>query len=192
MDRRSALREILRTDVISGAKSLIGWELVRGERRARIVETEAYRYADDPGCHAHGRTSMKNMAMFGPPGFAYVYLCYGVHWMLNVVAHPEDDGSAVLIRAAEPISGWEVNPGSLAGPGRLGAMFGLSASDNQMNLLSTSSELRLEPNSPTNAILCGPRIGLAAGKGQELPWRFVDSDRVDWASKPHKGLRLAP
>ena len=192
MDRRSELIEVLRTDVVLGAKMLIGWELVRRDRRARIVETEAYRYADDPACHAFGRTVMKNMAMFGEPGRSYVCLCYGVHWMLNVVAHPVGDGSAILLRAAEPLAGWPDPHVSLAGPGRLGSAFELSPADNSVDLLNELGDLRLEPGATAYGqeaeIVCGPRIGLAIGKAHDRPWRFADSQRLKWVSKPQRDL----
>src|SRR5690349_19807109 len=101
-----SLREILRSDVLLAAPALLGCDIVRGNLRARIVETEAYRY-DDPACHAFGKTKMNNIALWAAPGLAYVYFTYGNHWMLNVVAHVEGDAAAVLIRAAKPLSGQE-------------------------------------------------------------------------------------
>ena len=184
VSERSELRDILGIDVLAGAKKLIGWELVRGTRRARIVETEAYRYADDPACHAFGRTQMKNMAMFGPPGHAYVYLCYGMHWMLNVVAHGPGDGSAVLIRAAEPLAGFETSEILPVGPGRLGKAFGISPADNDIDLLDPASDLRIEPGTPPKDFLIGPRVGLALNKAPDLLWRFADANRLKWISKP--------
>ena len=80
----SALRQILQQDVLKASPALLGWELVRGNLRARIVEVEAYRH-DDPACHAFGKSKMKNMALYASPGLAYVYFTYGSHWMLNVV-----------------------------------------------------------------------------------------------------------
>src|SRR5689334_10400345 len=101
-----ATLKALESDVLRGAKSLLGTELVRGIRRARIIEVEAYR-ADDPGCHAFRGQTARNEIMFGTAGFVYVYFNYGVHWMLNVTAHSHGDPAAVLIRAAEPLEALE-------------------------------------------------------------------------------------
>src|SRR5437667_7800082 len=104
---------------IDVARDLIGKILVRRTRgkelRARIVETEAYIGEHDLACHAsRGRTN-RTEVMFGRAGHAYVYFIYGMHWMLNIVASKPGDAQAVLVRAAEPLDGWDVN---LAGPGR--------------------------------------------------------------------------
>jgi len=79
--------------------------VVRGELRAQIVETEAYRGRTTLALTPSAKTKMKNMVMFGDPGRAYIYFNYGVHWMLNIVAHGPGDGSAVLIRAANAVGG---------------------------------------------------------------------------------------
>ncbi|HLL89799.1 MAG TPA: DNA-3-methyladenine glycosylase, partial [Tepidisphaeraceae bacterium] len=102
------------------APALLGMTLCHrvGDRllRARVVETEAYVGEHDLASHASkGRTGRTDV-MFGPPGHAYVYLVYGMHDMLNVVCGPAGDAQAVLVRAAEPLDGWDVN---LSGPGRL-------------------------------------------------------------------------
>ncbi|HWA83540.1 MAG TPA: DNA-3-methyladenine glycosylase [Fimbriimonadaceae bacterium] len=193
MKRRSDLREILEQDVLLATPALLGWDLVRGDLRARIVEVEAYRH-DDPACHAFGKTKMKNMALYADPGRAYVYFNYGNHWMLNVVAHPEGDAAAVLIRAARPLSGLETmferRPKArkaqdlLSGPGKLAAAFGVTGADNMVDLLDPRSELRLEPGEVPAAILAGPRVGIALGKAHDYPWRFVDAGALEWASKP--------
>lgn len=187
----------LQSDVLEGARQLLGWHLVRGSLRARIVEVEAYRGSDDPGAHSFGKTKMKNMAMFGPPGHAYVYFNYGVHWMLNLVAHEPNDAAAILIRAAEPLGGLETfhdrRPRAktardlLSGPGKLAAAFGITGADNALPLLNPSdpNELHLEPpDVKVQHILVGTRIGLAHGKGHELPWRFADAERLEWVSRP--------
>lgn len=186
--------ELLRRDVLAAAPKLLGWVLRTGDLSARIVEVEAYRTPDDPGCHAHRGQTPRCATMFGEPGHAYVYFTYGNHWMLNVVAHDAGNAAAILIRAAEPLTGLETmrarrpkakrDEDLLSGPGKLAAAFGLDRRHDGLNLLS-SSELRLEPAEPPRNLLKGTRIGLALGKGDELPWRFVDADRLRWVSRPH-------
>lgn len=185
--------QILDADVLKGAKALLGWHLVRGSRRARIVEVEAYR-SDDPGCHAFRGRTPRNEVMFGPPGIAYVYFNYGVHWMLNVTAHSHGDPAAILVRAAEPLEGLEEmfarRPKAkkpedlLSGPGKLAAAFDITSSDYGVNLLDHGSVLRLEPGAPPKRIKKGLRVGLAKGKGELLEWRFVDGDALRWLSEP--------
>lgn len=185
--------ELLSEDVVAAAPALLGCILVRGNLRARLVEAEAYR-EDDPGCHAFRGQTKRNAPMFGPPGHAYVYFTYGNHWMLNVVAHPPGDAAAVLLRAAEPISGLDEmrsrrpkavrDEDLLSGPGKLAAAFGITGTDNSIDLLHPRSDLRLEIGEAPQRILVGPRIGIAEGKGHETPWRFMDADRLQWVSRP--------
>ena len=167
--------------------------MVRGEMRARIVETEAYRGSDDPACHAYRKTAMRNMVLFGPPGLAYVYFNYGMHWMLNVSAHPEGDAAGILIRAAEPLAGIELMRANrpnvpdrelLNGPGKLAKAFGITKEENGIDLLHPGSPLRIETAVPAPQIVTGPRVGIAEGKGHETPWRFMDADRLEWVSRP--------
>lgn len=184
--------EILREDVVEGAKALLGGTLVRGPMRARIVETEAYHF-DDPGCHAYGRAKMKNMALWSAPGNSYVYFTYGNHWMLNVVALDEGLAAAVLIRAAEPLAGLDqmrANRGVddvrqlLSGPGKLAKAFGIDAKFNDRPLFGRQELFIIPPEVPIPHVEVGPRIGIAVGKGHETPWRFVDADRLEWISRP--------
>jgi DNA-3-methyladenine glycosylase len=190
---REQLFQALEGDVLSACEALLGWHLVRGPRRARIVEVEAYR-SDDPGSHAFRGKTNRNQIMYGAPGRAYVYFNYGVHWMLNVTAHEEGDAAAILVRAAEPLEGresmYEHRPRAvkdeelLSGPGKLAAAFEITGVDNGSNLLDPSSELRIEPGEPVSKVLSGMRVGLATGKGDELPWRFVDAEKLRWISRP--------
>lgn len=190
--RLEEFKSALERDVLEAAPHALGMILRLGDLTAQIVEVEAYR-ADDPGCHAFGRSQMKNMALFGAPGTAYVYFNYGVHWMLNVVAHESGDPAALLIRAARPLSGLDEmrsrrpkarrDEDLLSGPGKLTAAFGIDAASNGVDLLSGSS-LQIEPGAPATRIAAGRRIGLAVGKGEDLPWRFVDLEEARWLSKP--------
>lgn len=173
---------------------LLGAHLIHGELRARIVEVEAYRATDDPGSHAYRKQTSRNAVMFGPSGRAYVYFNYGVHWMLNVSAHEVGSPAAILIRAAEPLSGLNhmrerrglvPDSGLLSGPGKLTQAFGITAEHQGSDLFATNVfGLRIEAGEPARRIVTGPRVGLAVGKGEQTPWRFIDADRMKWVSKP--------
>lgn len=195
------LIELLRHDVVLAAKSLLGSTLSRGNRRAVIVETEAYRGEDDPACHAFGKVAMKNRVLFEEPGLTYIYLNYGVHWMLNISAHDPGRAAGVLIRSARPISGIEEmrglrmarNPRTipdkelLNGPGKLAQAFGITFSDNRKPILTGSSELALSASVSTiDGVVVGPRVGIAVGKGHETPWRFFVREEAEWVSKPNR------
>lgn len=146
---------------------------------AVVVETEAYRGPGDPASHAATRSgpTARNAAMFGPPGHAYVYLIYGMHWCLNVVTGPEGEASAVLVRGAEPLSGRDVMAERrqrrrplLAGPGRLcqglgvdGGLYG-HALDRPPLLLARGWEVHEE------LVGVSGRIGVVAAA--EEPLRF--------------------
>lgn len=111
-------------DTLSVAKKLLGKYLIRQQRRklwvGRIVETEAYIGETDPACHAYRGLTPRTKVMYGPPGRAYVYFTYGMHFMLNVVTEKEGFPAAVLIRALEPISGFAgEDPRPASGPGKL-------------------------------------------------------------------------
>ncbi len=169
-----------RTEVV--ARDLLGCLLVRqsnGTRLSgRIVEAEAYRGEEDLACHAKAGRTKRTEIMYGPPGFAYVYFTYGMHWMLNVVAEKEGFPAAVLIRAVEPIEGIEVmrhlrgmNEISLLckGPGRLTQAMAIQKAENGLDFCEKASSLRIEPGVKPDdrEIIASPRIGL--GKTPE-PW----------------------
>lgn len=186
--------ELLRHDVLVAAPALLGWILESGPLRARIVEVEAYRTPDDPGCHAYRGQTPRCATMFGEPGTAYVYFTYGNHWMLNVVAHDKGNAAAILIRAAEPLAGLDLmrsrrpkahrDEDLLSGPGKLAAAFGLDRRHDGLDLFAGGA-LKLLPGDPPARTITGTRIGLAPGKGDDLPWRFADADRLRWVSHPH-------
>lgn len=192
-----AYKGLLDSDILAAAPALLGWRLVRGDLQARIVEVEAYR-SDEPASHSYGKTKMKNMAMFGPSGNAYIYFNYGVHWMLNLVAHEEGNAAAILIRAAQPIAGLDTfrerrpkakrDEDLLSGPGKLAAAFNIDPRDNGLPLLECSEDpdklYLLPPDEPVDRVITGPRVGIAIGKAHDLPWRFIDADRMKWASRP--------
>jgi DNA-3-methyladenine glycosylase len=137
--------------------------------------------------------------MFGPPGYAYVYFTYGMHWMLNVAAQDHGIGAAVLIRAAEPITGipkmWSNRPKAaknedlLSGPAKICAAFEIGPEEYGMNLFDPSSGLRIEPGESPVRVLHGPRIGLAEGKGERHLWRFADGGALRWVSSPKSDLQ---
>lgn len=169
------------------ARSLLGQLLVQGGITLRITEVEAYGGPEDSASHArHGRTA-RNSPMWGPPGRAYLYFCYGMHWMLNVVTGPEGQASAVLIRGAEVVAGLDavlgrrrvtrVTPLLCAGPGKVAQALGMDKSFDGHDLLAPGG-LELRPGPPPSAILAGPRLGIAfaSADDQARPWRFADAE----------------
>ena len=161
------------------ARDLIGCELAVEGAAGIVVETEAYD-ATDPACHAYiGRTT-RNEVLFGPPGHAYVYLSYGIHSLLNVVAEPEGSAAAVLIRALEPTEGIDLmrerrGREELAelcsGPGKLTEALGVDLSLNGADLLAPPFELSgREPGWGADQVVATTRIGIT--KAAELPWRY--------------------
>lgn len=191
----SLLQVLTNESPVESAKALLGCLLLGPDGRlARIVETEAYGGADDLGSHACRGPKPRCETMFGPPGRSYVYLSYGSHWMLNVVCRPEGVGSAVLIRAAEPLEGlesmWSLRGAEvkerdlLRGPGRLAQAYGLNRAHDGLDLLDASSAFRLLPrDAEWEDPLASRRIGLAVGRGDDLRWRFLLQERLKWASR---------
>jgi DNA-3-methyladenine glycosylase len=166
------------------AQHLLGKLLVRGDRVGRIVEVEAYFGDSDAAAHAFAGKTARNSVLFGPPGHAYVYFVYGMHYCLNVSCEQEGRAGGVLFRALEPICGLEamatargLPPGRVAvltsGPGRLCQAFGVTrAQDNGADLTSPKSELQIQDDGfVATDILVTPRIGIT--KDASRPARYL-------------------
>lgn len=182
--------DFYRRDVVVVAEELLGMNLVRildGKRLVcRIVETEAYRGPEDKGCHAYGnRRTKRTEAMFHPGGCAYIYLIYGMHYMLNIVAAEADQPQAVLIRAGEPLEGVEEmqrlrglktadQRQLLNGPGKLCQALAITVAFNGYDLV-TGEELFVErPQTlPDYPIARAKRINIDyAEEYKDKLWRF--------------------
>ena len=161
------------------ARRLLGVTLLVDGVGGRIVETEAYD-REDPASHSFAGPTARNAAMFGPPGHAYVYRSYGIHWCLNFVCREAGHGAGVLIRALEPTRGLERMRQRrglddvrrlCAGPGRLGQALGIDAGFDGLRLDAPPFAL-LAPagHAPALQVECGPRIGIS--RAAEVPWRF--------------------
>jgi DNA-3-methyladenine glycosylase len=144
-----------------------------GRRAARIVEAEAYLGAQDPASHAYRGITARNAAMFGEPGHAYVYISYGVHFCMNVVAKAAGGrAGAVLLRGAEPVDGFGPAGRPLTGPGLIGRGFGLTTAHSGMDLVTGDLTIRDAPRVPDALVGRSPRIGLSTGHTVGRAWRF--------------------
>ncbi|MBL8048778.1 MAG: DNA-3-methyladenine glycosylase [Chthonomonas sp.] len=193
MSHLEEFRRALNEDVVEASRLLLGLTMAVGEHRAKIVEAEAYG-PTDPGCHAFRGETPRLRAMFGAPGFAYVYFTYGNHWMLNVSALPEGTPAAILIRAARPLTDpaplyanrakAKRDRDLLSGPGKLCAAYGIDARHYGLNFFDAESEIQLLAGEPPGDIVVGTRIGLAPGKGDDYLWRFWDRAEQEYVSRP--------
>ena len=172
----SLSRSFFARSVHKVAPDLIGITLLIDGAGGRIVEVEAYHHTD-PAAHSFSGQTTRNAVMFGPPGKAYVYRSYGIHWCLNFVCEPEGSASAVLIRAIEPLEGLAkmrrrrgLSDERLlcSGPGRLGEALGITHALNDLTLDRPPFELIARKTKPE--IVTGVRIGIT--KAAELPWRY--------------------
>jgi len=156
---------------LSVAGALLGKYLVRKKMVGRIVEVEAYIGEDDPACHAFRGLTPRTRIMYGPPGHAYVYFTYGMHFMLNVVTEQEGFPAAVLIRALEPISGFSpTNPNPANGPGKLCKAMQIDQRLNGISLQSKRLWIGEMPDDSHNfEIRWSTRIGINVG--QDKIWR---------------------
>lgn len=194
----------LSEDVVALAKSLLGkliyTNTAAGITSAMIVETEAYRGPDDRGCHAYaGRYTDRTKTMYMEGGTAYVYMCYGVHPMFNVVTGPEGHAHAVLIRALQPVSGSELmrerrgtaeKYGLTSGPGKLTVAMGITREMDGTCLYDAASPVQLMDTGmivQEQEIIYGPRVGMSrhVGSCSHRPWRFYIRGNP-WVSKPLK------
>ncbi len=175
------------TEPVSAARYLLGSLLVRTLAdgtvlTARLVEVEAY-FQEDPASHTFAGPTRRNAAMFGPPGYAYIYLSYGIHWCLNVTAGPEGYGAGVLVRAVEPLTGVArmeelrgLGGRNLAnGPGKLTRALAVGPE-------LYGHDLRLAPLQLAGAgqladaqVIASPRIGISRAKDELLRFHVKDS-----------------
>lgn len=162
--------------VLEVAPELIGATMTVAGVGGMIVEVEAYHHTD-PAAHSYGGRTERNAVMFGPPGYAYVYRSYGIHWCVNFVCEVEGSASAVLIRALAPTMGLPAmrrrrgldNERLLcSGPGRLCQALGITIAHNALALDRPPFELRARTEAPPIAV--GPRIGIT--KAADMPWRY--------------------
>jgi DNA-3-methyladenine glycosylase len=186
-------------DALIVAEAVLGKLLRHGGVVLRITEVEAYRHPDDSANHCRAGRTARNAPMWGPPGHAYVYLCYGMHHMLNLVTDGEGQGAAVLVRAAEPVRGHALvrerrggrdGPIALTGPGKVAAALGLDTSFSGHSLFRRGGLSVVEADPPA-AILAGPRVGIAYARprDQRAPWRLAVADS-DYVSHPKTLRRL--
>ncbi len=185
-------RDFFARSVHAVAPELIGAVLLFRGVGGRIVEVEAYHHTD-PAAHSFNGRTERNAVMFGPPGFAYVYRSYGIHWCLNFVCEREGSASAVLIRALEPTHGIATMRRRrglkderllCSGPGRLCEALGVTGAHSGLAL--DRPPFRLEPRPAPVEIAVGRRIGIT--KAVELPWRYgLDGSR--FVSKPFKAAK---
>jgi DNA-3-methyladenine glycosylase len=171
------------------APELIGATLLFDGVGGRIVEVEAYHHTD-PAAHSFRGETERNAVMFGPPGVAYVYRSYGIHWCLNFVCEPAGSASAVLIRALEPTAGLDrmrrrrgLTDERLlcSGPGRLAEALGITHANNGFALDRPPFQVIARERGPEIAV--GPRIGIT--KAVELPWRY-GLNGTKFLSKPFR------
>jgi len=158
------------------ARQLIGVTLLVDGVGGRIVEVEAYD-REDPASHSFSGPTPRNASMFGPPGRAYVYRSYGIHWCLNLVCREAGHGAGVLIRALEPTHGLALmqarrgvdDPRLLcSGPGRVGQALGIDRGFDGLGLDAPPFALNAREEEPV--VVTGPRIGIS--KARDVPWRF--------------------
>ncbi len=176
-----------RSDTVQVARDMLGMVLVHdgedGLTAGRIVETEAYCGGEDRGCHAYGmKRTPRTEVMFSYGGVAYVYLCYGIHHMFNVVTHSEGEPHAILVRALEPTEGLDLMrkrrktdklTALCSGPGKLGMAMGFHTTQSGTSLLGNRIWLEGEPGQESGNIAEGPRIKMNFdGFYRTVPWNF--------------------
>lgn len=185
---RALPRAFFDRDTVTVARELLGARLFHrtsaGVTAGRIVEVEAYHGEDDPACHAAAGRTNRTAPLYGPPGFSYVYLIYGVYYCLNAVTRAEGAPSAVLIRALEPLEGLPLMRSRRAprrragkdalpdaelanGPGKLCDALGITLAHNRLDL--TGIALRIERGAPVEDVVWSPRVGIRVGT--ERFWR---------------------
>ncbi|GMH08214.1 hypothetical protein Nepgr_010054 [Nepenthes gracilis] len=190
-------RDFYQIDALDLAPILLGKFLRRDDVILQITEVEAYR-PNDSACHGRFGFTTRTAPLFGPGGHAYVYLCYGLHMMLNVVADKQGVGAAVLIRSCAPISGLKIiqqrraqiteKPILLTGPGKVGQALGLSKEWSNHPLYEPGGLELLDGPKPQKKLV-GPRVGIeyALPEHADALWRFAVAGS-HWISAPKNTL----
>jgi DNA-3-methyladenine glycosylase len=187
---RFLTRDFFQVDPLACARTLIGCELVWNDCAGLIVETEAYGVINDEACHTFSRPSARAFVERHPAGTAYVYLNYGVHWLLNVLVKGGPEEGIILIRALEPTRGirkMEMRRGTktrhslCSGPGKLTQALGISGADHERDLCASKS-VGFRPRTREIQLTTDRRIGIT--KAAELEWRFLEHDSLYVSVKP--------
>jgi DNA-3-methyladenine glycosylase len=178
-------------DALAVARDLVGCLFAHRSEQGlvviRLVEVEAYRGQQDPGSHGYRGATARTRTMFGPPGRLYVYFTYGMHWCANIVCGPEGICEAVLLRAGEPVTGIDVMRTNrrgirddrllASGPARLTQAMGITGTRDGASLLRGGAiwcaEDAVTDDFRRREIAQTVRVGLAPGRGDSFPWRFV-------------------
>ncbi|XVQ07935.1 DNA-3-methyladenine glycosylase [Spirillospora sp. CA-255316] len=202
LTREPLPREFFDRPVEEVAPDLLGHVLVHGDVALRLTEVEAYAGPLDPASHAYRGLTPRTAVMFGPPGHAYVYFTYGMHFCVNLVCGKEGTASAVLLRAGRIVAGLDTarerRPNSTErdmarGPARLCTALGIAREQNGSDVCSPDGPLRItagEPADPSR-IRSGPRTGVNGGK--ETPWRFwIDGDPTVSPYRAHVPRKRKP
>jgi DNA-3-methyladenine glycosylase len=167
-------------DPLVCARELIGSELVWGKCSGIIVETEAYLTLNDEACHTFTRPSTRAFVERNRPGAIYIYMNYGVHWMLNLLVKGGDRSGLILIRALEPRRGLSVMRARrgveelrrlCSGPGKLAQALDITKRHHELSICSGSRHCLLPRNESELRVVTDPRIGISRSK--EFPWRFT-------------------
>ena len=156
-------KEFYHRPCLEVAKDLVGKVLVHNGKKLRIAETEAYCGEEDTACHAHKGRTKRTEVMYMEAGTVYIYLCYGMHWLLNIVTGEEEQPEAVLIRACV-----EAN-----GPAKLTKTLGITGELNRQSI--TGDQLWIEDDGYICQVTTDKRVGIgyASQEDQEKPWRFI-------------------
>lgn len=161
--------ELYKLPAYEVAPLLLGKLLQVGEKQLRITETEAYYGTEDTACHAHKGRTPRTQMLYRSGGYVYVYLCYGMHSLLNIITGPEEHPEGVLIRCCQEAEG----------PGKLTKALGVDRSFNGENLL-TGSRLSILDDGKKFAYTTAPRVGIgyASEADQARPWRFILGEEI--------------
>ena len=185
--------------VLDVARELLGAVVTHrdalGTVAVRLTEVEAYAGGHDPASHAFRGPTPRNAVMFGPPGHAYVYFTYGMHFCMNLVTGPPGQASAVLLRAGEVVGGHDLAAARRGGatdrelargPARLTKALGIARDQNGLDITSATSPVQVRRGLPVDHALVrwGPRVGVSTAR--EVPWRtWIDGDPTVSTYRPH-------